>query len=152
MVRRTAMKAVSEGFIMGDDADSGLFAGLQELGAGAFPKICPNCGRTYENLAQFLELTVPAGGHSGLKSALDDDDKPVVELFRNCVCGSTLMDFCRSRRDESADGQRRRATFNRMLRVLGRRGVALNIAHEELLKLIRGERSELIDSLLRAET
>ncbi|GAB4302675.1 MAG: hypothetical protein Kow0096_24290 [Thiohalomonadaceae bacterium] len=135
---------------MVDDPDSELFAGLQELSAGAFPKVCPNCGRTYENLAQLLELTVPAGGHSGLKAALDDDDQPVVELFRNCVCGSTLMDFCRSRRDESQDGQRRRATFNRMLDVLARRGVARDVAHRELLKLTRGERSEMIDSLLRA--
>lgn len=137
---------------MGEDADNGLFAGLQELSAGAFPKICPNCGRTYENLAQFLALTIPAGGRSGLKSALDDDDKPVVELFRNCVCGSTLMDFCRSRRDESNDGQRRRATFNRMLDVLERRGLRRDVAHDELLKLTRGERSELIDGLLKAAT
>ncbi|WP_127478041.1 oxidoreductase [Sulfurivermis fontis] len=135
---------------MVDDPDSDLFVGLQELSAGAFPKVCPNCGRTYENLAQFLELTVPAGGRSGLKAALDDDDRPVVELFRNCVCGSTLMDFCRSRRDESQDGQRRRATFNRMLDVLVRRGLAREVAHRELLKLTRGERSEMIDSLLRA--
>jgi hypothetical protein len=137
---------------MGDDADSGLFAGLQELSAGAFPKICPNCGRTYENLAQFLELTVPSGRMSGLKSALDDDDRPVVELFRNCVCGSTLMDFCRSRRDESADGQRRRATFSRMLDRLVRRGISLDAAHAELLKLTRGEHSELINRLLQADT
>lgn len=137
---------------MGDDADSGLFAGLQELSAGAFPKICPNCGRTYENLAQFLELTVPSGRMSGLKSALDDDDRPVVELFRNCVCGSTLMDFCRSRRDESADGQRRRATFSRMLDRLVRRGIGRDTAHAELLKLTRGEHSELINRLLQADT
>jgi hypothetical protein len=137
---------------MGDDADSGLFAGLQELSAGAFPKICPNCGRTYENLAQFLELTVPSGRMSGLKSALDDDDRPVVELFRNCVCGSTLMDFCRSRRDESADGLRRRATFSRMLDRLVRRGVSRDAAHAELLKLTRGEHSELINRLLQADT
>lgn len=137
---------------MGDDADSGLFAGLQELSAGAFPKICPNCGRTYENLAQFLELTVPSGRMSGLKSALDDDDRPVVELFRNCVCGSTLMDFCRSRRDESADGQRRRATFSRMLDRLVRRGISRDTAHAELLKLTRGEHSELINRLLQADT
>lgn len=141
-----------ESLSMGDDADQGLFAGLQELSAGAFPKICPNCGRTYENLAQFLALTVPAGGRSGLKSGRDDDDKPIVELFRNCVCGSTLMDFCRSRRDESDDGRRRRATFNRMLDVLERRGLRRDVAHDELLKLTRGERSELIDSLLRAAT
>lgn len=137
---------------MGDDADDDLFAGLQELSAGAFPKICPNCGRTYENLAQFLELTSPIAGHSGLKSALDDDDMPVVELFRNCVCGSTLMDFYRSRRDESDDGRRRRATFNRMLDVLVRRGISRPMAHDELLKLTRGERSAVIDSLFRAAT
>jgi hypothetical protein len=137
---------------MGYDADDELFAGLQVLSEGEFPKICPNCGRTYENLAQFLELTVPISGHTGLKAALDDDDRPVVELFRNCVCGSTLMDFFRSRRDESDGGRQRRAIFDRMLGVLVRRGMQHDIAHDELLKLARGEHSELIDNLLRVET
>ena len=78
---------------MRTERDQVLFAGLQELAAGAFPKRCANCGRLYANLRQFLEETVPvAPQRSGLKASLDDDDRPVGELFRNCVCGSTMME------------------------------------------------------------
>lgn len=126
-----------------------LFEGLQELAAGTFPKVCANCGRVYENLEQFLAKTIPiAPDRSGLKSTLDDDDRPVVELFRNCVCGSTLMDFCRSRRDESAEGLRRRETFGRMLALLIKRGITAEAARTELLKVAHGGRSELLDSML----
>lgn len=132
-----------------DDRQS-LFDGLQELSAGSFPKVCPNCGRVYDNLQQFLAETAPINRErSGLKAAADDDDKPLVELFRNCTCGSTLMDFCRSRRDESADGQRRREAFNRMLVLVTARGMTRETAHAELLKVVRGGRSELLDALLK---
>ena len=136
---------------MRTERDQALFAGLQELAAGAFPKRCANCGRLYANLRQFLEETVPvAPQRSGLKASLDDDDRPVVELFRNCACGSTLMDFCRSRRDETADGQRRRETFARMLDQLVRRGMAAEAARAELLKVVHGGHSAVIGALMDA--
>jgi hypothetical protein len=135
---------------MEPDERQSLFEGLQELSAGSFPKVCPNCGRVYSNLQQFLAETVPiVRDRSGLKASADDDDHPVVELFRNCACGSTLMDFCRSRRDETADGQRRRDAFDRMLELAVGRGVEQETARAELLKLVRGEPSELIIGLLR---
>jgi hypothetical protein len=99
---------------MSDNSDKALFNGLQELTIGAFPKTCASCGRVYEDLEQFLAQTLAINERSGLKASVDDDEQPVVELFRNCICGSTLMDFCRSRRDESEKGQRRRETFARI--------------------------------------
>lgn len=134
---------------MANDFDQALFTGLQELAAGAFPKKCAHCGRTYANLQQFLDESVPiTPQHSGLKSSFDDDDRPVVEVFRNCVCGSTLMDFCRTRRDESEDGQRRRAAFARTLDQLVSRGFDPKVAHTELLKMMQGGRSEAIEALM----
>ena len=135
---------------MGNDADDTLFSGLQELTAGSFPKVCPSCGRVYEDLEQFLEQTVAINGKTGLKASVDDDEHTVVELFRNCVCGSTLMDFCQSRRDESADGIRRRETFARMMALLVQRGVAREKARGELLAVVRGGRSDLIERLLKS--
>src|SRR5574337_2046178 len=91
--------------------DGDLYAGLQEL-ATTFPKRCTACGRTYRDMHDYLVQTRRvAGGASGLKQSLDDDGNVVVELFRNCVCGSTLMDEFRNRRDMTGAGLRRRARF-----------------------------------------
>lgn len=134
---------------MSDTTDNDLFRGLQELHAAAFPKVCPTCGRVYNTLADFLEQTRAIAGKSGLKASRDDDDRPVVELFRNCVCGSTLMDLARSRRDETEAGLHRREQFQRMITLLIARGLAPAVARTELLKVMRGEESAVIDDLLR---
>jgi len=136
---------------LSDTPDNELFRGLQELHAAAFPKVCPNCGRVYNTLADFLEQTRAIAGKSGLKASCDDDDQPVVELFRNCVCGSTLMDLAQSRRDETAAGLRRREQFQRMTALLIARGLAPATARAELLKVVRGEGSRVIDDMLRSK-
>ena len=136
---------------MPDHSDSELYQGLRELSAGEFPKVCSNCGRVYQTLDEFLQQTNAIAGKSGLKAARDDDDRPIVELFRNCVCGSTLMDFCRSRRDESAAGHRRRENFERTMKLLMVRGMDGATAHAELLKLMRGQGSEPISRMLKAK-
>ncbi len=126
-----------------------LFDGLQELKVGNFPKICPNCGRVYRSFTQFLAETKPlAPDKSGLKSSLDENDQPLVELFRNCVCGSTLMDFYRSRRDHSENGERRRVLFNELLAQFVARGLSPERASDELRVVMSGKRSELLETLL----
>ena len=134
---------------MSDTPDNELFHGLQELHAAAFPKVCPNCGRVYNTLADFLAQTRAIAGKSGLKASRDDDDRPMVELFRNCVCGSTLMDLAQSRRDETAAGLHRREQFQRMSALLIARGLTPASARTELLKVVRGEGSAVIDAMLR---
>ena len=87
---------------------------LQGLAAlqDTFPKTCQCCGRVYEAAEDFLFQTQGlAAGKSSLKEIIDDDDRVVVAVFRNCICGSTLMDEFQSRRDESPDGQRRREDY-----------------------------------------
>lgn len=126
-----------------------LFGGLRELSVGAFPKTCANCGRVYPSLQDFLARTEAIAGRRSLKGSLDDDDRPIVELFRNCVCGSTLMDVCVSRRDESEAGQRRREKFDRMLDLLVERGVEREMARAELRKVVNGGKSALLEQVLR---
>lgn len=133
---------------MSEITDHELFQGLRQLHAAAFPKVCPNCGRVYGTADEFLEQTRAIAGKSGLKASRDDDDRPVVELFRNCVCGSTLMDLFQSRRDETVAGQRRREQFERTVALLQARGLAPAAARAELLKMVRGEGSAAIDDLL----
>jgi hypothetical protein len=80
-----------------------------------FPRQCTNCGRTYQTEAEFLEQTQGMrGGRSSLKEAEDDDGQVIVEVFRNCLCGSTMMDEFHSRRDNSPEGQRRREEYARV--------------------------------------
>lgn len=130
--------------------DPGLYAGLRELAASAFPKHCPACGRSYRDAADYVAQTRRvAGGRSGLKQSLDDDGQVIVELFRNCVCGSTLMDAFRDRRDASEAGQRRRARFAEVVDTLVAQGLERGRARAELLKVLRGEPSAILTATPR---
>lgn len=130
-----------------DTDDLELFEGLKALSQSAFPKECANCGRVYHSPEDFVAHSEGVAGRSGLKSSCDDDDLPVVELFRNCVCGSTLMDFFSDRRDTTPAGLRRREVFAKMLTHLEQRGMSIESAREELKKLMRGDRSEKLEGM-----
>ncbi|WBU42400.1 MULTISPECIES: hypothetical protein [Marinobacter] len=124
-----------------------LFEGLKALSDSAFPKECATCGRVYRSPQDFVQQSDDIAGRSGLKLGYDDDDRPVVELFRNCVCGSTLMDFFSDRRETSRAGLKRRQVFGKLLAHLESRGMDNKTARHELLKLMRGDASEKIESL-----
>ena len=88
---------------------SKLFDGLNSLAESAFPKKCNTCGRMFENAEQFLRETEDIRESvTGLKQSRDDEGAIIVEAFRNCPCGSTLMDFFNDRRDQSRAGDARR--------------------------------------------
>jgi hypothetical protein len=122
-----------------------LYAGLQEIAAGAFPKRCAMCGRTYQSVDDYILQTGRVGsGRSGLKQAIDEDGSVIVECFRNCVCGSTLMDCFSDRRDTSTSGLRRRARFGELLDSLVAKGLEPLFARAELQKVLRGEASSIL--------
>ena len=126
------------------------FAGLRALLESSFPKHCGNCGRVYESVEQFLAETEDMpDGRSSLKSALEDDGSEIVEVFRNCVCGSTLMDEFNSRRDDSDQGKKRRAEFDNMLEALRRHKLPDSVARTEILNFLKGRPSHLIELLNR---
>lgn len=124
-----------------------LFEGLQALSDSAFPKKCSNCGRLYQSPMEFLTRSQAIPGKSGLKESLDDDDATIVEVFRNCECGSTLLDFFEDRRDTSEKGNRRRAVFGKMLVLLQDRGLSVEEAREELKGVMNGKPSERLAQL-----
>lgn len=71
----------------------GIVAGLRQFEASAFPKHCACCAREYASATEFIAATQALPSDcSGLKLSQDDDGNPIVELFRNCDCGSTLME------------------------------------------------------------
>lgn len=127
--------------------NSELFAGLSELAESSFPKTCNNCGRVFETSAQFLRETVDLpSSRSPLKQAIEEDGTTLVEVFRNCPCGSTLMDEFSDRRDLSEKGLNRRKIFGRMHAILVEKGIDADDAKAELLKVANGRRSNLIES------
>lgn len=126
-----------------------LFRGLQALAQSAFPKKCPSCNRQFETAEEFIKETQAIRKDvSGLKQSLDDDDKTIVEVYRNCPCGSTLMDFFSDRRDLSEAGLKRREKFGQLLDHLIRQGWEREVARLELIKVLRGGKSELLSQLI----
>jgi hypothetical protein len=122
-----------------------FFKDLRALAESAFPKRCANCGRVYDTAEDFLAQTQHiAPDRSGLKSSTDDEGASIVEVFRNCVCGSTLMDFFSDRRDLTAAGLARRQRFGELLDFLVAQGLEHAIARSELLKVLRGQTSEIL--------
>src|SRR4030066_1393665 len=124
-----------------------LYNGLQFMRASAFPKKCPTCGKIYETADDFFRLTQSLRGASGLKHSLDDDDRSLVELFRHCICGSTMMEEFRDRRDTSEMGLRRREKFGQLLELLKNSGMDAKIGREELLRVMRVENREILHNL-----
>ncbi len=125
--------------------EEALFAGLRQLADSAFPKRCAHCGRVYRNSDEFLTATQPVRPDcSGLKQSRDDDDQMIVDLFRNCVCGSTLLESFHNRRNLSKDGIMRRMLFQEMVGKIAAMGYPAETARDELLKFMRGQPNELL--------
>ncbi len=126
-----------------------VYAGLQEIASGTFPKACATCGRKYATVDDYVQQTGRVRGRSGLKQTFDENGRVIVELFRNCICGSTLMDCFNNRREISADGTRRRQRFGELIELLIGEGMARDFAQLELLKVLRGEQSDILRMLPR---
>jgi hypothetical protein len=127
------------------------FEGLKTLLESAFPKTCRNCGHVYESAEQFfMDTQDMAAGRSSLKSAIEDDGGVVVEVFRNCRCGSSLMDEFGCRRDHSEKGDRQREAFDKMLALLQAKNIPEATARSEIVDFLRGKPNHL-KSLLAAD-
>ena len=127
---------------------SGFYQGLQALADSSFPKQCNHCGEIYDSVEDFIKKTKHLKPEiSGLKQSMDDDESVIVELYRNCECGSTLLDFFTDRRDMSDQGEDRRRQFGELLNKLTDSGLAEVIARVELIKILRGEVSEILEHI-----
>jgi len=96
------------------------------LDSGAFPKTCNNCKRVYLTDIDFLLQTTPTpclpSDVKVVMGAAEDDSQIFLEVFRNCACGSTLMDYFHCRRDLSENGIRKRDIFETILKALENSG------------------------------
>lgn len=126
-----------------------IFKGLEAIWNTEFPKRCPVCGRVYETISDFLDITSPPTGSSGLVDLTSyDEQRQAVGLYRNCICGSTLMAFCSDRRDHSEAGKRRRELFGNLLAQLESTGIAHDVAREEVLRALRTGNTGMLRNLL----
>ena len=57
------------------------------------------------------------------------------------------MDFFNDRRDVSNDGLKRREFFEQLMRMLTESKIAHAVARRELLKVVKGENSTVLDKL-----
>lgn len=133
-----------------NQSENDIYSGLQALAKTAFPKRCRTCGRLYHTAEAFIaETKLINAKNSGLKASQEDDGSMIVELFRNCPCGSTLMDVFNNRRDISENGIKRRNNFdNIMAMVQEKYNIEKEVAREELLKIMNGKNSEIIKHIL----
>lgn len=124
------------------------FEGLRALLDSTFPKTCRCCGHVYQSAEDFfVETQDMPKGHSSLRAAMEDDGLILVEVFRNCRCGSTLMDEFGCRRDASETGQKQRLAFDKLLIDLQAKQIEAELARREILKFLRGQSNCLIATL-----
>ncbi|WP_444994637.1 oxidoreductase [Aliikangiella sp. IMCC44359] len=124
-----------------------LFDDLVALEECSFPKKCETCGAVYNSVEDFTQKTAHINQKSGLKASEDDDGETILELFRNCVCGSTLLDFFADRRDMSEAGNNRRQAFEKVLKYIIKQGIERDVAREELKYYLKHKKSELLAKL-----
>jgi hypothetical protein len=128
--------------------DPALIHGLEALAATTFPKRCKCCGRSFVDVADYVAQThAMPNGTQGLKQSLGDDGEVIVDLFRNCPCGSTLMDSFSDRRNTTQQGEARRQRFNELMSYLLSRGLTAGVARHELLQVMHGKPSEILNQI-----
>ncbi|MGD9873371.1 MAG: oxidoreductase [Kiritimatiellia bacterium] len=122
------------------DILAAIHSDLLVIAKESFPKQCA-CGKRYENLEDFIARTEEVRDGRGLFLDEDYARGEIVDMVRNCSCGSTLMVAFESRRDLSAEGDARRAIFGRLQTFFSLCGMDAETARSELLKTGRGEPS-----------
>lgn len=131
-----------------------FYQNLTTLVDSAFPKTCPKCGIIYQDSHAFLTETSPVKDitlqdRSGLFSLEGASSIAAIGVFRNCICGTTIMADFHDRRDLSSKGNERRAHFETLLKTLCDHGIDETEARTELRKVLRGEDSPKLQAWLR---
>lgn len=114
-----------------------FYRGLRAIWNTEFPKTCPKCARIYESFDECLVDTVTLPQSTGLMGYETGEPGQQVGLFRNCVCGTTILAFCHDRRDMSPAGDQRRAMFGELLDRLMETGLSAHVARGRLLVALR---------------
>lgn len=120
---------------------SDVFTDLQSLSNSAFPKHCDRCDKQYDSLEQLISETTQHG--SGLKEVIGEAREVKVE--RICCCSAVLIEKFNDRRSYGSTGDQRRMLFDRLFGLLTEGGMPERMAKKELLKVMKGQPSNLLD-------
>jgi len=82
-----------------------------------------------------------------LANGSEQSAEHVAAMYRHCTCGGELSDYFTDRRDYYDQGQIHRDFFGTLVAKLGMQGVEPVSVREELLKVIRGEGSPLLEKM-----
>ncbi|MBF0224233.1 MAG: hypothetical protein HQK76_02145 [Desulfobacterales bacterium] len=119
-----------------------LYRNLKLLSKYAFPKICSDCGKVYENAEKYIDETKSIESSKNIKMSVDNHIT-TIELYRKCDCGSVLKDIFTDKKNFIIEDVERLPRFNKMLDKLINTGLKKDVATQELLKLIKGEKNNL---------
>ncbi|MEM7392597.1 MAG: hypothetical protein AAF492_09625 [Verrucomicrobiota bacterium] len=119
------------------------FEDLKSKFYNEFPKSCSSCERVYETLDDFINRTRPIAQGSGLLDSINHPRRKIFDLWRDCVCGSTMMMVCDERRDLSEKGIRIREAIGGILNDLMARGLNYEEAKTKILSLVYEKRMPL---------
>ncbi len=124
-----------------------FYGGLRAFDASSWPMTCSDCGQEFENNEDYVAKTAGMTDSTGLGNLQAEDGSQHVGLYRHCLCGNILVGRFKDRRDNSPEGEKAREQFDRLLEMLVQDGMDQDFAHDELLKLVRGEPNELVKIL-----
>ncbi len=119
-----------------------LIEEFKRLMHGMFPKRCQCCGREFKDLDEFLAKTVPIPDGVSILASIEHEDTSVIDINRNCSCGSTLMVVASERRDTSPQGKDFRQKFGEAVKRLENNGVDGEKARKELLDMLHNNLKE----------
>ena len=122
-----------------------VFRELKSQVSRCFPKTCESCGRNYPTLEDFLAATESTPYGSSFIEKAEFNDRSIVDILRNCPCGSTLMVVFNERRDMTTRGTELRKLFDVLIDVLAEHGVPKDRSRTELLSYIRGGESAVLE-------
>ena len=117
---------------------------LDALAESSFPKTCRHCDKRYDDVGSFLAETVESTVADGAETS-GPDAHAAIAFFRKCTCGETLLGVVEERRDNSPEGQAHRAMFDRLLTSVVSAGYEAEVAREELLKVLNGQDSHVLN-------
>jgi len=132
--------------LSGSEHSSALFKGLIAFEKASFPKVCAVFGKSYNSSEEYCSQTAIVSGTQDLRFVDDEEDGRFLELFRNCTCGSTLLECFKDRRQSDS----RRKIFGELMALLVEEGRTDNEARVELLNFLSGK-SDSIAGLLGQE-
>ena len=120
---------------------------LRAFDVESFPKTCRTCGKVYPSASAFIADTQAAKTGSAIKQSHDENGEVVIELFRDCQCGSTLMNPFYSRRGSSDLASKCREEFDHLIEHMTANGHTHASAGEELRHVITGGYADILSQL-----